>query len=214
VKDGTLREESEMKTLQIHRRASRPMKAALLLSLIAAAALLRGREASAQVTHPGHDKEGSAGKEGLPRIPESMRIEHAELHEALSAATGAPGAVGEAARRVAAVLHPHFVREEEIALPPLGLLPGLARGDAVTEEMAAAVLPMTDALRAELAKMLEEHGRISAALDELARVARAGGQPEHAALAEKIQLHARTEEEVTYPAALLVGEMVRAKRGR
>ncbi len=201
-----------MKTLQIHSRLNQPMKLALALSLIAVATLLRARESSAQVGEVGHGAE--AKKAGLPRIPEPMRIEHAELHEELSAATRAPGAVGAAARAVAEVLHPHFVREEEIALPPLGLLEGLARGDAVTKEMAAAVLPMTDALRAELPKMLQEHGRISAALEELARVARAEGQPEYAALAEKIMIHAQTEEQVTYPAALLVGEVVRAKRGK
>ena len=55
-------------------------------------------------------------------IPESMRIEHGEIHAALERATGVPGRVGEAARALAAVLHPHFEREEEIALPPLGLL--------------------------------------------------------------------------------------------
>jgi hypothetical protein len=203
-----------MMTQHIRTRLGLPVKVGLALSLIAAAAALRGREAGAQVTRAGPGAESPAGKDGLPRIPEPMRIEHAELHEELSAATRASGAVGEAARRVAEVLHPHFVREEEIALPPLGLLAGLAGGAAVTEEMASAVLPMTDALRAELPKMLEEHGRISAALEELERVARREGNPEAAALAEKIGIHARMEEEVTYPAALLVGEVVRARRGR
>jgi hypothetical protein len=35
---------------------------------------------------------------GQIQIPEAMRIEHAELHEALVEATRAPGRVGEAAR--------------------------------------------------------------------------------------------------------------------
>jgi hypothetical protein len=37
------------------------------------------------------------------------------------------GKVGEAAKAVANVLHPHFEKEEEYALPPLGLLSCLAR---------------------------------------------------------------------------------------
>ena len=123
-------------------------------------------------------------------IPEAMRVEHAELHEALVEATGAPGGVGGAAREVARVLHPHFVREEEIALPPLGLLEDLARG-VVTSDMAA-VLPLTDALRAELPQMLEEHVAIRAALQQLAATAqeeaheRAPGAPlgEHERLAD------------------------------
>jgi len=144
-------------------------------------------------------------------IPEAMRLEHAELHAALVEATRAPGRVGEAAREVARVLHPHFVREEEIALPPLSLLEGLTHGE-VTPEMAD-VLPLTDALKAELPRMLEEHRAIRAALEYLAAVARSENQPEYAGLAEKIMLHAQTEEQVTYPAAILVGEHVRMRLG-
>src|SRR5512132_703795 len=86
-------------------------------------------------------------------IPESMRVEHAEIHDELVRATKLPGRIGDAARALTTILHPHFVREEEIALPPLGLLAPLARGD-MTAEMAD-VLVLTDALRAELPRMLE-----------------------------------------------------------
>lgn len=142
-------------------------------------------------------------------IPEAMRIEHTELHDALEAATQAPGRVGEAARAVALVLHPHFEREEQIALPPLGLLHELASGT-VTPAMTA-VLPLTDSLKAELPRMLEQHAAIGAALRKLAEVARAEGASDHAHLAERILLHAQNEEQVTYPAAILVGEYVRLR---
>ena len=56
------------------------------------------------------------------KIPTSLKVEHEELHAELVALTKAPGRVGEAARNVAAQLHPHFVKEEKNALPPLGLL--------------------------------------------------------------------------------------------
>jgi hypothetical protein len=55
-------------------------------------------------------------------IPQSLKSEHRELHDELARATQAGGEIGEAARTVAMVLHPHFVKEEEYALPPLGLL--------------------------------------------------------------------------------------------
>ncbi|ARS66054.1 hypothetical protein I7G86_34765 [Sinorhizobium meliloti] len=55
-------------------------------------------------------------------IPESLKIEHAELHAELVDATTAGGRVSEAAKEVARRLHRHFVREEEFALPPLALL--------------------------------------------------------------------------------------------
>src|SRR5512134_3752529 len=61
-------------------------------------------------------------------IPKPLQAEHEELHASLVRATREPGAVGEAAREVARRLHPHFVREEQFALPPLALLAELARG--------------------------------------------------------------------------------------
>lgn len=142
-------------------------------------------------------------------IPESMRVGHAEIHDALARATKSPGRIGEAARALANVLHPHFVREEEIALPPLGLLAPLARGEA-TPDMRE-VLPMTDALRAELPRMLEEHRSIRAATKRLRDVAREEHDDEVVRLAEKLALHARSEEELFYPASVLVGELVRAR---
>ena len=50
-----------------------------------------------------------------------MTIEHDELHADLVKATKAGGQAGEAAKAVAKVLHNHFHKEEEYALPPLGL---------------------------------------------------------------------------------------------
>ena len=145
-------------------------------------------------------------------IPESIRREHEAIHSALVAATRAPGRVGEAARRLAEVLHPHFVREEEIALPPLGLLAPLAAGQAPPEPESSAAAKMTGALRAEMPKMLEEHVRIRAAVDDLRAAAEAAGAEAQVELADELALHARTEEEVLYPAALLVGDLLRARR--
>ncbi|HEY7681834.1 MAG TPA: hemerythrin domain-containing protein [Gemmatimonadales bacterium] len=144
-------------------------------------------------------------------IPSSLRDEHRELHKELDLATRAPGRLGAAARAVATALHPHFLREEEIALPPLGLLARLSQGPP-TAEMRP-VLALTDALKRELPAMLKEHQTIGRALDELARVAREEGAVEYVELSEKIRAHALNEEEVLYPAAILVGEFVRSRLG-
>ncbi len=143
------------------------------------------------------------------RTPEPLRIEHEELHQALAEATRAPGRTGEAAREVARVLHPHFLREDEIALPPLGLLEELASGR-VTPDMAE-VLALTDVLARELPHMLAEHGAIRAALEKLEAVARAEHRPDQARLARQIMLHAQAEEQVTYPAAILIGEYLKLR---
>lgn len=140
-------------------------------------------------------------------IPRPLKVEHDELHQELVSATKEPGSVGEAARRVAGLLHPHFVKEEEYALPPLGLLAEVAQGR-ITPDMKA-VLALTDRLKADLPEMLKEHGAIVDALDGLSRAAREAGKPRYAHFAEKLILHAQTEEQVMYPAALAVGALVR-----
>ena len=143
------------------------------------------------------------------KIPTAMKAEHNELHEALVHATKAGGQTGEAAKAVAKVLHTHFVKEEQYALPPLGLLTALARGkfDSRMKE----VLAMTDKLETELPHMLAEHQQIVAALEKLVAAAKAEQRPDVVNFAEKLMMHALTEEQVAYPTALLIGRYVKAR---
>jgi hypothetical protein len=142
-------------------------------------------------------------------IPSALKAEHEELHAELIAAIDSGGAVGDAAKAVADLLHSHFVKEEAYALPPLGLLGLLAKGE-VRPEMAE-VLAMTDKLRSELPNMLAEHARIVEALGRLADAAVREGNRQVAHFAEKLKLHAQTEEQVLYPAAIVLGDYVRLK---
>ena len=87
-------------------------------------------------------------------IPESLELEHEELHRQLVDAMKEGGKVGEAAKAVANVLHPHFEKEEEYALPPLGLLSTLAKQTQISPEMKS-ILTMTDRLKADLPHMIE-----------------------------------------------------------
>lgn len=145
-------------------------------------------------------------------IPQPLKIEHEELHSTLVRATKEPGATGIAAKAVATLLHPHFVKEEEYALPPLGLLRSLANGQ-VTPDMAP-VLTMTEKLKTQLSEMLAEHNSIVAALKNLADAAKRENKQEYVEFADKLVLHAQTEEEVSYPTAILIGEYVKLKLKR
>jgi hypothetical protein len=142
-------------------------------------------------------------------IPRSLEAEHHEIHEALTKATRAPGRVGAAAKELAAVLDPHFERENQIALPPLGLLAPLAKGQ--TPAGLPEALAMTDALREELPQMLEEHKRIRAATEKLRTAAREENARALEQFTETLAAHAQTEEDILYPAAILVGDVIRAR---
>jgi hypothetical protein len=142
-------------------------------------------------------------------IPNPMKVEHDELHADLVKATQAGGQTAEAAKIAAKVLHSHFVKEEEYALPPLGLLTALSEGR--FEPGMAEVLKMTDKLEAELPTMLSEHKDIVAALEKLIEAAKTENKPDVVHFAENLMLHAQTEEQVSYPTSLLIGRYVRSK---
>jgi hypothetical protein len=143
------------------------------------------------------------------KIPYTMKVEHEELHHDLTDAIQSGGQTGAAAQEVAEALHAHFESEEKYALPPLGLLPALAAGKIVPEM--AQVFKMTDTLKAELPRMLDEHQAIVTALKKLIEAARHEEKLEHVLFAERLMLHAQNEEEVTYPTAILIGEYLKLK---
>jgi hypothetical protein len=144
------------------------------------------------------------------RIPQPMKAEHEELHAELAKATKAGGRTGQAAQAVARVMHTHFQKEEEYALPPLGILADLAKGK--IDPGMSEILKMTDKLETELPTMLSEHKEIVAALKTLIDAAKAEDKPEYVYFAEKLMAHARMEEEVSYPTALLIGRYLKTVR--
>ena len=97
-------------------------------------------------------------------------------------------------------------------MPPLGLLGALAAGRMPpnVEE----VVKLTNDLKKELPAMLKEHENIVVALDALANAARQENKQAAQQFAEKLKQHAKTEEEVLYPAAILVGEYIKLKPNR
>lgn len=145
----------------------------------------------------------------LMQTPQSLKLEHEELHAELAALTAETGDVGAAAREVANLLHTHFVAEEELAMPLLGLLPEVATGgiDRGLEPAAA----VAQRLKFELPRMFAEHRAIVTALEGLAATGARAARADVAHFVRKLRLHAQTEEEVLYPAAIIVGALIEAK---
>jgi hypothetical protein len=142
-------------------------------------------------------------------MPESLRAEHEELRGELVHAMRMEGSIGEAARALASLLHLHFGREDEYVLLPLGLLQPVSQGR-VVPGMEAAVR-MADQLKLVLAELVAEHGEIRGAAERLRHAAAAEARPRIVAFAERLMRHARQEEEVLYPAAILLGEYLRSR---
>ena len=157
-------------------------------------------------------------------IPESLEAEHEELHQQLYKGIKMGGKLGEAAKAVADILHPHFKKEEEYALPPLGLLSSLVseeheqmrRGGGgedskITQDIKNNVIVMTDKLNSDLPHMIEEHNEIVAAVNNLIEIAKVENKTDLVAFAGKLKLHAKAEEQVLYPTAILIGKYLKLK---
>ena len=143
---------------------------------------------------------------------EAIRTEHEELHDELERATRAGGETGAAARSVMGVVFPHMRLEAEFVIPPLELLPSLARGE--FQPGMVGILPKVDALKAELPRLLDDHERIVLALQQLLQAATREQHTGYADFARRLIHHAQMEEEVLYPAAILAGEHIRLLAAR
>lgn len=143
-------------------------------------------------------------------IPTSIEIEHQHLHGRLATAMRAGGQTGAIAKEVEELLAPHFSKEEQYALPPLGLLSMLAAGN--MPEDATRVIQMTERLKMEMREMLQEHKKIANAVQRLRNAALDERKPEAAQFADALLAHAIQEEQILYPSAILVGEYLKLKR--
>ena len=90
-------------------------------------------------------------------IPKSLHLEHQLTNEYLAKLSQRPGAVGVQAGKLLVLFKAHMAKEEEYILPPLVLLPALARGE-VTPDMTWAI-PMSDRVKAEQEEIFQATSR-------------------------------------------------------
>ena len=141
------------------------------------------------------------------QIPESLRLRHEAFHTEFTKATKESGKVGDAARAIEKLGTAHFAKAKD-AFPPLSLLPRLTAGKVTAAEMAEA-LKMSEKLMAGLPKIHDEHRELVAGLKRLAEAAKEEGKMDYVRFAERLTLHIQEEEEVLYPAVLLIGEYLK-----
>ncbi len=160
-----------------------------------------------------HEKTGqSALANSVLVTPPAIQLEHKHLRQELAAALAAGGNTAEAAKKVEAVLTPHFAEEEAYAMPPLGLLETIVRGQQPTGEQVREAVEMSHKLRVNYDRMLAEHRKLTAALQQLTAAAEEEKKKKQSEFAEILMVHAENEEQVLYPASLLVGDYLNLKK--
>ena len=146
------------------------------------------------------------------KVPEALQWEHDLIRQQLARALDEGGRTGKAAEAVVQALRPHVAKEEDFGLPALGLLQHLVAGR--VSPVMRGVIEMTDTLKAQYEQMLGDHEVIVAAVHDLAEAATQEGKLEYVSFSKKLLLHMKTEEQVLYPAAILIGEYLKLKLDR
>jgi len=137
------------------------------------------------------------------KVPESLREEHEEFIDGLKSHSTGKDQTGAAVRQLLKLLEPHVEREDEFVLPLLGVLRGMAAGEPL--ENPGVVMKAYEKYARQYRNMFAEHSPIRQSIKKARRLAKEQKQEEVVEILDALAHHSRVEEEVLYPAALLVG---------
>jgi hypothetical protein len=146
---------------------------------------------------------------GKLTVPRALLHGHDEARAELVRATMEGGRIAKAGRRVAELCLPHFEREEKDVFPVLALLPYLEQGNLRPEMMD--VMPLISNFRATHGAIDDDHQLILSAIEDLLQAAHKEKNREFAEFAYNLRVHERIEDEVIYPAVVLIGKYLQDK---
>lgn len=144
--------------------------------------------------------------------PQSIRLQHQQIITRLEHFASRKGTDSVGVQKALAFLKQHYAREEEFVLPPLSLLPRLAKGE-LAKDMEAAIA-MADRTKAASPEFQQDHVQITSLMNELIETATKKRNEELVRLATRIAAQSLNDIEVTHPAAILVGDYLRQRLSR
>jgi hypothetical protein len=146
---------------------------------------------------------------GKPGVPSSIKKEHESLLDQIHRITLFQDSAGLVAIKLNDLMQHHFKEEEDFALPPLGLLSLLAGGR--IPEQSNEIIVLAERLKSQLTHLSVEHQLINAYMNELRQADSNGSHTEIIEFEKELHKHANIEEEVLFPAAILIGEYLKFK---
>lgn len=142
-----------------------------------------------------------------PKMPTALEHGHQQLFEEIQEIIAIGGRIGETADSLNINMTPHFKKEEDYALPPLGFLLAISEGRWELDKNEA--IKMADKLEEKLSEMTEEHREIERYLNELKKIAEEEKNAQTLSFVKNLTLHIELEDEVLYPATILVGNYLK-----
>jgi iron-sulfur cluster repair protein YtfE (RIC family) len=139
--------------------------------------------------------------------PKSLEEEHKEIMQSLLRASALTDETGEGVRELLKTLQPHFQKEERYAMPVLGSLTELVSGEKISN--LSEIADSQAGLLREYESMFQEHETLRRFIERAEEQAKRERHEEVTEMLEALAHHARIEEEVLYPAALLAGTLAK-----
>lgn len=150
--------------------------------------------------------------EGKPLVPSSLTKTHTELLNQLHQFTLIKDSSATVALKLEELMLHHFKEEEDYILPPLGILPALASGQ--VPKQTNEIIALSEKAKSQMNHMSAEHQLITAYIEELKQASKEENHPAIIAFEKEVSKHAVSEEEVYFPAAIMVGEYLKLKTER
>jgi hypothetical protein len=177
-------------------RSSAILRPAIFVLAGLAVCGLTGRVAAQSAPHAGE-------------IPQSLRLEHDDTLQQLTALSHRHGPVGVEAGKALALFQAHLKREQDFIFPPLTLLPDLADGK-VSPDMKWAIA-MADRVKAEREQTYQEHTKITDAMNALAEAARKSHDKAALDFAQSAVADSLNDLELLEPMSIVIGDYLKAK---
>lgn len=147
--------------------------------------------------------------DGKPEVPSSIKLTHKTLLEQLHNITLYEDKSTETAVKLEELMQHHFSEEEDFILPLLGLLPMLTKDEVPPHNKE--IIALSEKVQSHLDHMSAEHQLITAYIKELKAVTSAENLQQILDFENEILKHAKSEEEVFFPASILVGNYLKLK---
>ena len=138
--------------------------------------------------------------------PPTMEKEHEEIWKLLMEVQRLSGKTGSLAEKLSKDLKLHIDKEENLALPLLGILRDLV-GKKLGNTTAKRASEIQLKFEREYPGMLHGHKELYKILERLKKAGEEEGHLTAVRFAEAVEKHSREEEEVLYPAAILAGRI-------
>jgi hypothetical protein len=152
---------------------------------------------------------GGTAEQGSLQVPQSIRLQHEQIINRLASFAKRQDPVGAAASKALVFLKDHYAKEEALVLPPLGLLPRLAKGE-ISKDMEP-VIAMAERTRAALSEFESEHIQITFLMNELIETGKSTGDEELVRLATRIASQSLNDIEIAQPTAIFIGDYLRQR---